>query len=359
MRLIPSTCLKEGMKVGKSLHGVKGELLLQKGAILKKGYIERLQAMGYNGLYIEDKETEDIEVVEAISQDLRMKTVQTIKNTFMAVEAGKPINMQKQQEIGKMVTNIVEEILENKNCMFNMVDLKTFDDYTFYHSVNVTVLSVTLGMGMGSNQQDLYKLGLGALLHDIGKVFIPIEILNKPGKLTNEEYEKIKEHAFLGYKYLKENFDVPITSYVAALQHHERYDGTGYPNNLKADKISLFGRIMAVADVYDAITSDRPYRKGFLPSESVEHIMAGRGTMFDPKVVDVFLEKVAPYPIGTKVKLSDGRIGYVAENYTGFGLRPKIKIIQEKEQKVEEYYYIDLKMDRNLLSVTIVEVIKD
>lgn len=359
MRLIPSSCLKEGMKVGKSLYGSKGELLLQQGAILKQNYINRIVEMGYSGLYVEDKETEDIEVVEAISHNLRMKTVQTIKNTFIDVEAGKPINQQKQKQISEMITNIIEEILENRNTVFNMVDLKSFDDYTYYHSVNVTVLSVTLGIGMGLGQQDLHKLGLGALLHDIGKIFIPKEILNKPGKLTNDEYEKIKEHAFLGYKYLKENFDIPITSYVSALQHHERYDGNGYPNKLKGKGISLFGRIMTVADVYDAMTSDRPYRKGLLPSEAVEHIMAGTGSMFDPEVVDVFLKKVAPYPVGTKIKLSDGRIGFVAENYIGFGLRPRVKIVQENGCLVEEYYYIDLKMDSSVLNVTIVEVVND
>lgn len=358
LRLIPSSCLKENMKVGKSLYGSKGELLLREGTILSLSYIERIKKLGYSGLYIYDEHTADIKVVEAISQDLRIKTVQTIKNTFMDVQVGKKISETQKKSIGQLVSNIIEEILDNKNCMFNIVDLKSFDDYTYFHSVNVTVLSVVLGMGMGLTKEELYKLGLGALLHDIGKVFIPLEILNKPGKLSEPEYEKIKEHAFLGYKYLKDNFDIPITSYVSALQHHERYDGNGYPNKLVGEGISKFGRIMAVADVYDAMTSDRPYRIGMLPSETVEYIMSGTGNMFDPKVIDIFSKKVAPYPVATKVILSDKRVAYVAENYESFGLRPLLKVVSENETPVEPYY-LDLKMDANALNVTIVGLIKD
>lgn len=359
MRFVATNCLREGMKLGKSILGNKNERLLSAGCILKDSYIRRIKELGYNGIYIDDNLSKDIEIVETISTSLRNETANTIKGTFMNAESSSDgkVPLKEQEDINKLIGNMINEILENKNFMVNMVDLKTFDNYTYFHSVNVTVLSVVIGVGLGLNEQDLFKLGLGALLHDIGKIFIPKEILNKPGKLTDEEYEIMKTHAYKGFEYLKNHFDIPITSYVAALQHHERYDGTGYPYQYKGDNISLFGRIMAVADVYDALTSDRPYRKGLLPSEAVEYIMAGGGTLFDPKMVRVFVDKVAPYPVGTFVRLSDKREGIVAENFQRFGMRPKVKIVIENGEEIEPYV-INMKDDKNTRHVTITEVLQ-
>lgn len=190
---------------------------------------------------------------------------------------------------------------------------------------------------------------------DIGKVFVSQEILNKPDKLTEEEYEHMKSHSLMGYEYLKKRLDIPVVSYIGALQHHERYDGTGYPHGVEGTKISLFGKIIAVADVYDALVSDRPYRKPLLPSEAMEYIMGGSGTMFDTQIVNVFIQRVSPYPVGTSVLLSDGYVGIVVENYSDCCLRPKIKVIGHKTEKVKPYY-LSLKEDRSKLDVTIVGI---
>lgn len=350
MRFVPFGCVREGMTLGKTIFNQNGEVLLHKGTELKPGYLQKIEHLGFNGIYIDDEISNDIELESVVSDEVRNKTVKGVKDIYLTIENGKNIDEKKISETNLLIENIIDDILANKNMMVNMMDLKIFDDYTFFHSVNVTVLSIVVGVAMGLNRLDLHKLGMGALLHDLGKVFVDKKTLNKPGKLTNSEFEELKKHAYLGYQYIKEKFNLPPTSYVAALSHHERYDGTGYPNALKGETINLFGRIIAVCDVYDALTSDRPYRKSMLPSDAMEYIMGNSGSHFDPNIIKLFLRKVAPYPIGTTVKLSNGLSAIVVENYEGWGTRPKVKIISK------EPYYIDLKSDPNARNITITEI---
>jgi HD-GYP domain-containing protein (c-di-GMP phosphodiesterase class II) len=190
------------------------------------------------------------------------------------------------------------------------------------------------------------------MLHDIGKVFIPKEILNKPGRLSDEEFEAIKSHSVKGHEYLKKFFDMPASSSSGVLQHHERFNGSGYPAGIKGNKITPFGKIIAIADVYDALTSKRAYRDAIDPSEAIEYIMGGCGSLFDPALVDIFLKKIAPYPIGTCVSLSNGMTGLVSENYSDCCLRPKVKIIKHGNIEVEPYF-IDLKSDMSTLNITV------
>lgn len=356
MRYVPTLCLREGMKMGKNLYGTNGQILIAAKTSMKETYIDKIKELGYSGVYVDDDISEDIEIKSIIDDDLRMKTVKGIKDLFIQSESSSSISPTKIENVKKMVENIVEDILENKNLMVNMIDLKVFDDYTFYHSVNVAVISIVIGVAIGFNKFELYNLGLGALLHDIGKVFIEKEILNKNGKLDDFEYKRMKEHSYLGYEYLKDHWDIPAASYVGVLQHHERYDGSGYPNGDQGDKINYLGRIIMVADVYDALTSDRPYRKGMLPSEAIEYIMAGGGSLYDPAIVRAFIRKIAPYPVGTSVKLSNGLMGIVVENYESFAMRPKIKILKDEMDKDIEPYYIDLKSLNEYRNVTIVEL---
>ncbi|PAB59985.1 HD-GYP domain-containing protein [Anaeromicrobium sediminis] len=356
MRFVPTFCLREGMIVGKKLYGNNGQILISENTEIRQSYIDKIKLLGFSGIYVEDNISKDIHIKNVIDEDLRIKTVKGIKEMFIESEKGNKISTPRINEARLMVENIIENILENKNLMVNMIDLKTFDDYTFYHSVNVAVLSIVIGVALNLNKNELYKLGLGALMHDIGKVFIEKEILNKKEKLTDDEYVAIKEHSELGYKYLKENFDIPITSYVGTLQHHERFDGSGYPNGKSGKDISLFGRIISITDVYDALTSDRPYRKGLLPSEAMEYIMASGGSLFDPDLVKIFVKKIAAYPIGTCVKLSNNITAIVVDNFEYFVMRPKIKVLTDENGHMVEPYYIDLKNDKNYMNVTIVDI---
>jgi HD-GYP domain-containing protein (c-di-GMP phosphodiesterase class II) len=339
-----------------NLYTVKSELLLSRNTPLTSFYISSIKRLGYIGLYIEDSLSKDLIINSIISDNLKIRTVEAVKNVFISSKGTKTrIDYNHLEETKHLVENIVEEILYNKNAIVNLIDLKTFDDYTFHHSVNVTVLSIIIGVALHLNKKDLYKLGLTALLHDIGKIFIEKEILDKNNKLTEKEYNEIKKHSLLGYEYLKMMFEIPTTVDVGVLEHHEKYNGLGYPNQKKGEDICLFARIISLADVYDALTSDRPYRSAMLPSEGMEYIMGGSGSIFDPKLVKIFSRKIAAYPIGTCIKLSDGKSGIVVENYEDFSTRPKIRLLDSPNN---EPVYMNLKDDTNTMDITIVEILK-
>jgi len=352
MRYIPIKYIKEGMILGKTLYGDNGEILLTRETPILLSYVKILYRLGFSGLYINDELSEDITVPEIISEELKMKTIKSVKN-LMQPNIKKAEIRSSLKIIEKLMADIVDEISCNDDIMINMIDLKIASEYTFYHSVNVCVLSLVLGVALKFNKNDLYLLGTSALLHDMGKIYTPNEILDKPGKLTYDEFEIIKQHSKNGYKYVKENLDINCKVYKGIYEHHERYDGTGYPLNLKGEKISLFGRIIAIADVYDALISDRPYRKGVLPSEGIEYIMGFCGTMFDQRLAKTFFTKVAPYPIGSCVNLSNDLIGIVVENYSSYGLRPSVKIIQTGDKLVTPYL---MNLKESNYNVTIIGV---
>jgi len=357
VRFVPTNCLRDGMVLAKTLYGKNNEKLLTSGAVITENYINSIRRLKYSGIYIEDNVSQDIKVANIISENLRMQTINGVKKLFLQVEKGvrQKIN---QSEIKRHVESIVDELLQNKDMMVNMIDLKWFDDYTYYHSVNVAVLSIIIGMKLGLSRAKLIELGLGSLMHDIGKVFVNKDIINKPDKLNPYEFEEIKTHSLQGYKYLMERSELPTSSFDAILDHHEKFDGTGYPNGKKNVQISLFGRIAAVSDVYDALTSERPYRKALDPSDSMEYIMGGSGSLFDPKIVNIFIRKIAPYPVGTLVNLSNGYTGIITENFESFCLRPCIRILKIDNEEVTPFE-ISLKDDFNYLNVTIVSIVDE
>ncbi len=353
MRYVPIENVTDGMILGKTLYGEMGEILLRQGSVIIDSYIPKIILLGYFGLYIEDSLSEGICVEELISEELKMKTVSAVKN-MMNINKNDKKEIQKSFEsLENLVGNIVDEISSNKDLMINMIDLKVASNYTFYHSVNVTVLSLVIGVALNLSSKDLYLLGIAALLHDVGKIFVPIEIVDKQGPLTTDEFTEMKKHPETGYKYVKEKLLTHTKAYMGILSHHERFDGSGYPSSLKGYDITQFGRIIAVADVYDALTSDRPYRKRVNPSEAMEYIMGGGGTFFDINIVQKFSKIVAPFPVGTCVMLTNNFVGIVVENYPDCCLRPKIKIFKENDKLIEPYI-INLK--DSLYNVTICEI---
>ena len=353
MRYVPINCIRAGMVIARKLLGNNGQLFLNEGIAIQESYINGIRKLGYAGVYIDDELSSDIEIIEIINEDLRNKSVQTIKNTFVSIENGNHSIDTNINALSDIINSIVDSVLENKDTIVNMLDLKTFDDYTYLHSVNVTLLTLIIGAAFKLNKNDLYKLGLSAILHDIGKIFIPKSILNKPGRLTDEEFAIIQTHSTQGYQYLKKDYDIPMASYLGVLQHHERYDGSGYPLKIEGKKIHLFGRIIAITDVYDALTSNRPYRKAMLPSEAFEYILANGNLHFDPALVASFTEKIAAYPVGTIIQLSNGNSGIVMKNYTNSFVRPVVRIFRHGDRQVTPYI-VDLRDNMDYLNVTIV-----
>lgn len=359
MRYIPVDGLHEGMVLGRNLYMPGGELLLAHNMRLTEHSIRIIHRLGYPGVYIRDHLSEDIEVENVIRDELRQKAVNSLRNVFISSREGDVKKTALGFEASRdMVSQMVDEILGNQNLMVNMVDLKAYNDYTFYHSVNVAVLSVLMGVALNYSYSALLRLGFGAILHDIGKVFVPNDVLNKPGRLTDAEMEEIKKHPKSGYDYLVSHAAFPSESYIAVLQHQERFNGTGYPYGLRGRQISRNGKIVAVADVYDAMTSDRPYRKGIFPSEVMEYVIGGSSDMFDPEVVRVFVKKVAPYPVGMIVRLSNNQEAMVIENFEGFGMRPRVRILERRGEERYPAGEVSLKDDAGYLNVTISGVVE-
>lgn len=336
MRMVPVSYIMPGMILGRDLYN-NNSLLLSRGHVLTIREIQRIIDFQFQAIYITDDLNTDFEIsddMEDINTTIRRDAFIAIKDLFYFSNPKKPINKKVIVNAKSAVNDIVDEVVMNNNVTYSMTDLKIFDDYTYFHSVNVAVVSVILGNVIGLSRANLYKLGLGGLMHDIGKLFVPKDILGKESQLTPEEFEIIKSHSTKGYEYLQGNDDLPFESVLAVLHHHEKYNGDGYPKGLNQHEIPLFGRIIMIADVFDALTSDRPYRKAMLASDAIEYIISGSGELFDPEIVNIFIENISPYTVGTYVMLSTGEKAVVIQNQKGFALRPKVKVINDSKTPI-------------------------
>ncbi len=234
-------------------------------------------------------------------------------------------NSIKADDAAPLVEEISASVARNPAAMLSISRMKTKDDYTYLHSVAVCALMIALGKELGY-KGSLQSLGMAGLLHDVGKMAIPEDVLNKPGKLTDNEFEVIKNHPRRGWEMLKESFGVDEIALDVCLHHHEKMDGSGYPDRLKGEEISLEARMGAICDVYDAITSDRCYKKGWEPAEALKKMAEWKDGHFDDTVFKAFVKTVGIYPVGTLIKLHSGRLGIVTEQSAKTLLKPKIKI---------------------------------
>lgn len=352
MRYVPANCLHEGMICGKRIRGKNGILLLNYGTVLQQDLIGKIREIGLNGIYIEDRFSRDILVDDIISDTLRSNSVKAVKDFFRSVTGKKSDTTDKLLVIHEMVDDILNSVLSSKGLNVNLMDLKIFDDYTYFHSVNVGVLSILVGNALKLNQKQLHTLGVAAMMHDIGKFFVPKEILNKPAALSQDEFSIMKGHSFKGFEYLNRQFNFNQSVLDAILDHHERQDGSGYPYGKQGQDISRFGCIIAIADVFDALTSDRPYRHALPAAEAIEFIMGGTGSAFDEVIVKAFLNKITPYAPGMTVSLSNGASAVVVANQPQNCLRPIVRVFRENNQEIEPYE-INLLKDAERLDITI------
>lgn len=242
---------------------------------------------------------------------------------FSEARMGKAIKI---QEAADLVEEINQSVTRNSDALLSLVRIKTVDDYTYLHSVAVCGLMIALGRQLDFDEGQLKEVGLAGLLHDVGKIFIPSKILNKTGRLTDEEFGIIKSHPLKGWELLKQSADISDTALDVCLHHHERVDGTGYPDRLSGDDLSLYARMASVCDVYDAITSTRCYKASWEPAESLRKMAEWKEGQFDETIFSAFVKTVGIYPTGTLVKLRSGRLAVVTEQNEASFLMPIVKV---------------------------------
>ncbi|MPM29739.1 Cyclic di-GMP phosphodiesterase [bioreactor metagenome] len=352
MIYIPVGHLKDGMILAQNVNTeVGGNPLLAKGQVLKEIYINRLKYFNITGVYIESSFSNDVEMIPMIDEKLKTEALLQLKSTFNDLANTGKLMVSTIQSLKDIAYRLVDSILSNEEVLINLIDLKGYDDYTYQHSLCVTIIAVSLGNKMDLNKSILKQLALSGLLHDLGKMSVPKTILNKPGKLTDEEFEIIKQHPETAVKLLEKTRLISTMALQGIQSHHERFDGNGYSRGLSGDNIPLFGRILAVADVYDALTSNRPYRKAGLPNEVIEYMMGNAYIHFDYEVLKAFLKSVVAYPAGMLVTLSDGKKAMIVKNNEENTLRPIVRLINNNET---EYTDIDLLHNEEYWNITIV-----
>lgn len=315
MRFIATADLKSGMILGRDIIRDAKLSMLKKGIVLSDEYIKFFKENGYMGVYILDAFSKDIEIEDTVRPEVFEKGIKAVE----------------ENDVGALIStsvSIVQDVFEKKDLSVDLFDLRSFDDYTYHHSVNVAVYAVAVGRAMNLSQDDIKYLSEAAIAHDLGKSKIPKEILNKHGKLTDEEYKIMQDHPVKSVEILNQSPMVSAFVKQAVLMHHENENGSGYPLHKEGKEIPLLAKIIHVVDVYDALTSRRPYKDPYSPATAYEYLEDGAGNLFDRTVLDAMKTVIPAYPTGINVVLSNGEKGIVAK-HTDNALRPVIKLYSD------------------------------
>jgi HD-GYP domain-containing protein (c-di-GMP phosphodiesterase class II) len=238
---------------------------------------------------------------------------------------------------------IIDDLNGHDGAVIMLMNMNVLNTYVYQHSLNVSIYTTMLGMAFGYNRDELMTLGLGSLLHDIGKTKINWELLRKPRLFTQEEFMEVQRHAEYGFKMLKDEPNIPLIAAHCAFQHHERINGSGYPRGIKGADIHDFAKWIAIADSYDAMTTHRAHRDAMLPHQAMESLFAGTGTLYDQKKIAFFRDHVAIYPIGITVTLSTGESGVVTDINPAAPQRPVVRVLHDPQgQRLTQPYEVDL-----------------
>ncbi|MEN3185225.1 MAG: HD-GYP domain-containing protein [Atribacterota bacterium] len=316
--------LEVGQVLASTLLDENGQILLGKGKRITQAFLDRLIAWGKDYVFAEALEEVTAETpMEDISFETKEQTLNDLQETLTLLSQGKRVPM---EPLERDVRKILQEVKAHQELVIPITQLKKHDDLTFTHSLNVSIIATFIGKFLGLREEVIQILGLGALLHDLGKLRIPPEILNKPQPLIPEERKVIQQHPVMARKILDEQTRLNGIAKNVASQHHEKIDGSGYPRNLSRRDISSLAQIAAVADIYEALTSDRPYRKALPISEVVEYLMGNAGYTLDENVVSTFVSHISPYQVGDRVQLSSGEEAVVSRINPVLPFRPFVRI---------------------------------
>lgn len=360
MRKVQVNTAKAGDKIAKPIYLENGSVLLGIGVELTERFIDRLKGLGIDVIYIEDARTEGIMPDDVLRDETRKKAMETVHKTMTGLLDNKMVKGRiVVPEIGSTFRGVFKSILDDltsrKDVLVNLANIQVADGYLFQHSVNVAVLAGIIGIAKGYNRSQLEELGVGALLFDVGMTMLPKELLNRKSPLNEEEKKRMQHHTEDGFNLLRYQYDISLLSAHCALQHHERFNGTGYPRGLKGNEIHEYAQIVGIADVFDALTSPRPYRERFYPNEAIEYLFAAGNSDFDLNLIRLFCRHISIYPIASTVLLNTGQTAVVSGADPVASHRPQVRIIQEADGSAPASpYEIDL---RNHVSITIVKTL--
>ncbi|MEN1760947.1 HD-GYP domain-containing protein [Anoxynatronum sibiricum] len=344
MKRVKTSFAAEKDRLAQPVYDATGQLMYDKGTFMTVFVRARLMMEGHETVDVYEDDIE-YQIDAVIRPDFQQKTILQLRHlsSISEMEDAGP------EEIGlniirAMMGSVVEDFFSEKAIMKKVLDMRNAQEYLYQHSVGTMIVSLLLGTSLGLDREELRKLGLAAMLHDVGMLFVPAHILAKE-KLSPKEYEMIQSHCRLGYRFLKENTQLEETILLPVLQHQERWDGTGYPEGLSGEAISLFGQIIGLADVFDSMISDRVYRKAHPVSEVFEYIMGDGGLQFNPRLVKEFIKNINPYPLNSLVEMNDGSLGVVEKTNSPFHTRPVVKMVKGPMKGRE----VDLLKQRNLV----------
>ena len=286
------------MRLAKPIYDSNNRLLLNIGYKLSEPILQRISQLGISEIYIEPNQNIELQIKDVITDTTIKRTIAKIETMIKELE----INNHQSNRINghnqmlsvysSVFHRLIQELRNNVSLVKLFDHILTSDHYVFEHSLNVTLYSLAIATKLGLDEDELYLIALGALLHDIGKTFVPSEVLYKTGKLTSDEFKEVQKHPEYGYQLIRNEHIHPVIA-ICALQHHEKLNGTGYPNNLKEKDIHLYAKILAIADVFDALTSNRVYRSAMPPQEALNLMIADSGTHFDSNILDVLVATIA------------------------------------------------------------------
>jgi putative nucleotidyltransferase with HDIG domain len=357
MRLLSIRQARPGMKLGRTIFTEDGKVLLGSGMVLTERLIEGLRRSGVDSIYIDDPRTSDIVVEDLIRQETRQAAVEVIEKTVKQITNSnklarkisvKEMGLHFQQAFG----SILDDLMRKEHIVVHLTTISSHSPSLYHHSINVAVLAAAVGMSLGYNRYQLMDLGVGAMLHDIGKVKLPAELLHKKERWNEEEMEIAKQHTMYGFDLLRKQRDISLLSAHVALQHHERLDGSGYPQGLKGKQIHEYAQIVAICDVYDSLTSPRPWRKRYMPQDALEYLMGAGGHLFEHHLIQAFRKHIAIFPLGSSVVLNTGEVGVVCKVDPDYCHRPMVRILKDgRGNDLRMPYEVDLKTQLNLFIV--------
>jgi HD-GYP domain-containing protein (c-di-GMP phosphodiesterase class II) len=344
--------LKPGMVLAGDLFSKEGIFIWPAKKPITQSVIDELKKKGIRELYYTKNINKDLSqnMPPMFSEEIKEEAKEAIDNILEQVKKDEKVNV---EEVRNVIERLFKEMISKLGkAAINLSIVKNYDEYTYTHLINVTILSMFFSKFLGASDFVIKEVGMGAILHDIGKVKIPTSILYKPGELTEEELKIIKKHPIIGYFAIKDEPTVSTYAKKIVLFHHERFDGNGYPLGLKFDRIGRYPQIVSLADVFDALTSERPYKPGMSIPQTLNFIMKKSGIYFEPLLAQKFIMEMSklyglpsPYAIGSFVLLNTGEKAVITQKDSEYTLRPTVLVIENALGKPDTKRKINLYLD--------------